>query len=136
MGNMRNYFHFRQKDINNMGGNIKKCPRCKKEFTCDVENVSACACSRISLSNDTRTYLAKTFYNCLCDDCLLVLNDLVAKEKEYPFPGRGGDLIEGIHYYKEGDYRVFTEFYLLSRGNCCRSGCRHCAYGFDRRWAE
>lgn len=119
-----------------MGGKIKICPGCKKEFTCNSENISACACSRVSLSNETKAFLAKTFYNCLCNDCLFALNQLVAMEKQYPFPGRGGELIEGIHYYKEEDYRVFTEFYLLSRGYCCRSGCRHCPYGFKKRWAE
>jgi hypothetical protein len=114
----------------------KICARCKKEFRCDAENVAACACSAVSLSNETKSFLANTYYDCLCNDCLMELNQLVAKEKIYPYPGRGGDLIEGIHYYKEGEYRVFTEFYLISRGNCCRSGCRHCPYGFQKRWAE
>jgi hypothetical protein len=36
----------------------------------------------------------------------------------------------------EDGYRVFTEFYHVSRGYCCRSGCRHCAYGFKKRYAE
>ena len=25
-------------------------------------------------------------------------------------------------------YKVFTAAYLLKRGNCCGSGCRHCPY--------
>ncbi len=25
---------------------------------------------------------------------------------------------------------VYTECYLLKRGYCCRTGCRHCPYGF------
>jgi hypothetical protein len=119
-----------------MDGKKKICARCKKEFICNPGNISACGCSQVILSNETKSYLAKTFYNCLCNDCLIILNELVEKEKLYPFPGRGGDLIEGIHYYKEEDYRVFTEFYLLSRGYCCRSGCRHCPYGFKKRYAE
>jgi len=119
-----------------MTGKKKICPRCKKEFTCHSENISACACSQVHLSNDTRSFLANTFYDCICSDCLLKLNELVAMEKKYPFPGRGGDLIEGVHYYNEEDYRVFTEFYLISRGHCCRSGCRHCPYGFKKKWAE
>lgn len=119
-----------------MAEKIKICPRCKKEFPCNAENIAACACSQVTLSNETKTFLANTFFNCLCNACLAELNEMVAKEKEFPFPGRGGDLIEGIHYYKEEEYRVFTEFYLLSRGYCCRSGCRHCPYGFKKRWAE
>jgi hypothetical protein len=39
-------------------------------------------------------------------------------------------LVEGEDYYLENGYYVFTEKYLLQRGHCCRSGCRHCPYGF------
>ena len=133
---MQNCLRCRQKDINSMAEKIKICPRCKKEFRCNAENISACSCSQIVLSNETKSFLANTFFNCLCNECLTELNGLVAGEKDYPFPGRGGDIIEGVHYYKEGEYRVFTEFYLMSRGFCCRSGCRHCPYGFKKRWAE
>jgi hypothetical protein len=31
----------------------------------------------------------------------------------------------------DGRY-VFTAAYLLARGTCCGSGCRHCPYGFGR----
>lgn len=42
--------------------------------------------------------------------------------------------IEGEDYYltPEG-YRCFTEKYHLKRGYCCKSGCRHCPYGFDKK---
>ena len=119
-----------------MSGKQTYCPRCKKAFTCNREDISACDCSQVEISNETRVFLTKTFYGCLCNDCLRTLDQLVAREKEYPFPGPGGELIEGIHYYKEDVYRVFTEFYHVSRGYCCRSGCRHCAYGFKKRYAE
>ncbi len=34
-------------------------------------------------------------------------------------------------YYVEAHGQlVFTAFYLLKRGYCCRTGCRHCPYGF------
>lgn len=44
------------------------------------------------------------------------------------------DLTEGEDYYltPEG-YKVFTEKYHLERGYCCRSGCRHCPYGYDKK---
>ena len=35
-------------------------------------------------------------------------------------------------YYSEEGYKVFTEIYHLKRGYCCKSGCRHCPYGFDK----
>lgn len=40
------------------------------------------------------------------------------------------DLIEGVHYYMENGFMVFTAIYLRRRGFCCQSGCRHCPYGF------
>jgi hypothetical protein len=112
------------------------CPRCKKDFICKASDIKVCNCSQVVLSNETKSFLSQTFYQCLCNECLIEINKLVEQEKQYPFPGRGGELIEGIHYYNEDIYRVFTEFYLLSRGYCCRSGCRHCPYGFKKRWAE
>jgi len=40
--------------------------------------------------------------------------------------------IEGEDYYLEGSMMVFTERFLLRRGFCCESGCRHCPYGFGK----
>ncbi len=42
------------------------------------------------------------------------------------------ELTEGLDYYLENGFMVFTERYLRNRGFCCRSGCRHCPYGFVR----
>jgi len=39
-------------------------------------------------------------------------------------------LVEGIDYYMENGFMVFTAHYLRQRGYCCESGCRHCPYGF------
>jgi hypothetical protein len=41
-------------------------------------------------------------------------------------------LIEGEDYYLEGELRVLTERFLLRRGFCCESNCRHCPYGFGK----
>ncbi len=42
-------------------------------------------------------------------------------------------LVEGEDYYltPEG-YKVFTKEFHLKRGYCCKSGCRHCPYGYDK----
>ena len=37
-------------------------------------------------------------------------------------------LREGIDYYLEDGLFVFTAEFLLKRGYCCESGCRHCPY--------
>ena len=39
---------------------------------------------------------------------------------------------EDFYYSLEG-YRVFTEKYHLKRGYCCKSGCKHCPYGYDKK---
>ena len=39
---------------------------------------------------------------------------------------------EDFYYTPEG-YKCFTEKYHLKRGYCCKSGCRHCPYGFDKK---
>lgn len=36
--------------------------------------------------------------------------------------------LEPEDYYFDGPYMVFTAAYLLKRGTCCGSGCRHCPY--------
>ncbi len=41
-------------------------------------------------------------------------------------------LIEGVDFYFEGGFMVFTEKFLRDRGYCCESGCRHCPYGFRK----
>jgi len=41
-------------------------------------------------------------------------------------------LIEGVDFYYESGFMVFTEKFLRERGYCCESGCRHCPYGFRR----
>ncbi|HEX7708477.1 MAG TPA: DUF5522 domain-containing protein [Thermoanaerobaculia bacterium] len=42
----------------------------------------------------------------------------------------GSDLEEGVDFYRDGPFIVFTERYLRARGYCCESGCRHCPWGF------
>jgi len=37
-------------------------------------------------------------------------------------------------FYKSPEgYIVFTEKYHLKRGYCCKSGCKHCPYGYNRK---
>ena len=42
------------------------------------------------------------------------------------------DLVEGLDYYlNEEGLLVFTEKFLLDRGYCCGSGCKHCPYNYE-----
>ena len=36
--------------------------------------------------------------------------------------------VDGIDFYFEDGLMVLTRKYLLDRGFCCDSGCRHCPY--------
>ncbi len=40
------------------------------------------------------------------------------------------------YYISEEGYIIFTEAYHLKRGYCCKSGCKHCPYGFDKKTGE
>ncbi|MDX2135107.1 MAG: DUF5522 domain-containing protein [Saprospiraceae bacterium] len=35
-------------------------------------------------------------------------------------------------YYVENGFIVFTKSFLRRRGYCCKSGCRHCPYGYRK----
>ena len=37
------------------------------------------------------------------------------------------------YYYNEQGYKVCTEKFHLKRGYCCKSGCKHCPYGYDKK---
>ncbi|MCH2224414.1 MAG: DUF5522 domain-containing protein [Crocinitomicaceae bacterium] len=36
------------------------------------------------------------------------------------------------YYLNSEGFIVFTEAYHLKRGYCCKSGCKHCPYGYDK----
>lgn len=67
----------------------------------------------------------------MCPACLSeVIAQLSVKEnKEIPDAAAAtAPLIENEDYYLEGSAMVFTSRFLLRRGYCCESGCRHCPY--------
>ncbi|WP_197026340.1 DUF5522 domain-containing protein [Polaribacter sp. Hel_I_88] len=43
------------------------------------------------------------------------------------------ELEEDDFYLTPEGYKVFTEKYHKKRGYCCKSGCRHCPYGYDKK---
>lgn len=48
--------------------------------------------------------------------------------KQTQKPLKKQELLQGVHYYFENGFMVFTEAYHLARGYCCGNGCRHCPY--------
>ena len=108
----------------------KICQRCKDSFECKMGDIANCQCSAVQISQATSDFLATTNYDCLCQKCLSEVNKMVEFAQGQDFPKHPKYLIKGLHYYQEGGLFVFTEMYHLLRGDCCGSGCRHCAYGF------
>jgi hypothetical protein len=43
------------------------------------------------------------------------------------------DFNQDDYYLSPEGYIVFTENYHLKRGYCCKSGCKHCPYGYDKK---
>ena len=39
-------------------------------------------------------------------------------------------------YLSPEGYIIYTEKYHLKRGYCCKSGCRHCPYGYDKKTGQ
>ncbi|MDQ2864399.1 MAG: cysteine-rich CWC family protein [Bacteroidota bacterium] len=110
----------------------KYCPKCHNIFICKMGDIANCQCNTGEISEAAREFLSHTYFDCLCKDCLAKINYDVKMAKAYHFPTQKEMYIEGLHYYKEGSYWVFTELYHLLRGYCCESGCRHCVYGFKK----
>lgn len=47
--------------------------------------------------------------------------------------GKKQTKLEPEDYYMSPDgFMVFNEKYHLKRGYCCKSGCKHCPYGYDK----
>lgn len=110
----------------------KYCPRCSQSFTCKVGDIASCQCTAVQLTEKARIFLSKTFFDCLCKDCMMKINQETARASAYHFPTQKEMFIEGLHYYKENGYWVFTELYHMLRGYCCGNNCRHCVYGFSK----
>ena len=51
----------------------KTCGRCKAPFECKAGNITLCQCSSITLSAQEKQFIAGSYADCLCRDCLLAL---------------------------------------------------------------
>jgi hypothetical protein len=56
-----------------------------------------------------------------------------SEEDAKPSSLQDAQLQEGVDYYLENGLFVFTATFLLKRGYCCESGCRHCPYQISVR---
>ena len=110
---------------------VTQCALCNSRFECKMGTITQCQCFEVEVSRQTRQFLEQTDLDCLCKNCLSLLNQKIENLKGEKFP-KASELRENFHYYMENGFWVFTENYHLLRGYCCQSGCRHCAYGFKK----
>ena len=110
----------------------KSCSSCGAGFTCGPKSPEqSCWCEglpHVSL-------VAGADKDCLCPTCLdAAIANLSRSKDQAATPSANiatnsaPILIEGKDYYCEGAAIVFTASYLLRRGYCCESGCRHCPF--------
>jgi hypothetical protein len=52
---------------------------------------------------------------------------------DFPKEPAEARFVEGRDYYFEDGLMVLKREFLLRRGHCCGSGCRHCPYETDVR---
>jgi hypothetical protein len=111
----------------------KCCSSCGADFTCGPEfTEQSCWCEELPHV----PLLAGADQDCLCPTCLgEAIATLSLSKNQAATPASGNvvmnsspTLVEGTDYYCEGPAIVFTASYLLRRGYCCESGCRHCPY--------
>lgn len=114
---------------------MSHCAECGKELQCEANQIASCWCSSYPnlLSPEESA-------GCLCPGCLKdklaplmtkIVQDIKAGRRENDVAKLSAPLnhlIEGIDYYLEGGRWVLTDWFLLKRGYCCGSACRHCPY--------
>jgi hypothetical protein len=99
------------------------CDKCQQQFEPK---------SHVEPNDMLHAFLATTHFKQICSTCQLHLNALLAKASNHHFSTIKNELKENIHYY---GFWVFTEYYHVLRGYCCKNACRHCAYGFKKEMA-
>lgn len=106
----------------------KVCPECNASFACCIEK---CWCAELP---HIMTMTGKG--DCFCPKCLeAIIQEKVEKtgdRKKLNFMSKD-EMKESIDYYiNENGNWVFTSEHHLKRGFCCKSGCKHCPYGFKK----
>ncbi|MFY7839101.1 MAG: DUF5522 domain-containing protein [Lacibacter sp.] len=123
----------------------KNCSRCGTAFGCSTEdNGNSCWCNTYP-----PLFTPDPVINCMCQQCLqlatkekidayvatMTAEKALHDNKAKDLPRNSKQLVEGIDYYIENTFFVFTAWHHLRRGYCCKSGCRHCPYGFKKQTA-
>lgn len=121
---------------------LKNCSRCGIILQCGfVVDTSNCWCNKYPT-----LFVSNSFGNCICEACLfkaikqnideyvqgMTPQKALLDNKVAALP-KAKYLLEVIDYYIENEFTVFTSWYHLKRGFCCKNSCRHCPYGFIKK---
>ena len=60
----------------------KYCPLCQQPFVCRVGDVGRCQCSSVTLHQETREFLERMSFDCLCARCLLETDRKVMADRK------------------------------------------------------
>ncbi|HSZ25535.1 MAG TPA: DUF5522 domain-containing protein [Cytophagaceae bacterium] len=107
----------------------KSCSSCQAVFQCGcTSNPKNCWCIHFPTFSSPLPDL-----DCFCPECLKKLTTEKVNHYKKTLAdtnqlAKAGDLLEGIDFYTEKDTLVFTAWFHIQRGFCCRNGCRHCPY--------
>lgn len=63
------------------------CKRCNRLFVCNPDHIADCECSKIKLRTNAIEYISKKYQSCLCNLCLMQLNE----EYYHEYPDRVKD---------------------------------------------
>src|SRR5712692_6731319 len=108
----------------------KSCSSCGVSFSCGPAAGKGCWCEDLP----PVSLVAGADQDCLCPACLSAAIAKLPRADAHISTATDGTsetvptLVAGEDYYCEGPAIVFTAHYLLRRGYCCDSGCRHCPY--------
>lgn len=61
----------------------KCCQKCGQHFECKAGSIMQCQCSAILLSTEERHYIEKQYDDCLCINCLNILQNEHCIKKQY-----------------------------------------------------
>ena len=107
-----------------------RCPICGRPNDCQMCTTATykgpCWCTKVEIPVDLLALVPREFRSkaCICRDC-------VEEFHRHPAGDSSSELLPGDFYF-EGGRVVFTAGYLLRRGYCCASGCRHCPYAEEK----
>lgn len=61
---------------------------------------------------------------CVSPNSSLTIELFMRKRRVHEMPA--------AYFYIENGLMIFTAAFHLKRGYCCKSGCRHCPYGYRK----